>query len=90
VLREKRELQYLDFNNSNLNPELLQILSNEMENQCMQYRDINLSYNELDFRDEQSQQFKISYVVLQNLRHILEHNVILNHLNLSGMKFRKN
>ena len=54
MLREKRELQYLDFNNTNLNPELLQILSNEMENQYMQYRDINLSYNELDFRDEQS------------------------------------
>ena len=90
MLREKRELQYLDFNNTNLNPDLLQILSSEMENQCMQYRDINLSYNELDFRDEQSQQFKTSYVVLQNLRHILEHNVILNHLNLSGMKFRKN
>ena len=35
VLRERRELQYLDFNNTNLNPDLLQILSNEMENQCM-------------------------------------------------------
>jgi hypothetical protein len=35
VLKERRELQYLDFNNTNLNPDLLQILSNEMENQCM-------------------------------------------------------
>ncbi len=35
-----------------------------MENQCMQYRDINLSYNSLDFRDEESEAYKTSYVVL--------------------------
>lgn len=87
VLSYKPCLQYLDISSCFLRPFHLNLISKYFVNMIKQLRDVNLSYNNLDFRDETSQEYKDSDEFLQNLEILFKHGVILNHFNASGMNF---
>ena len=50
-----------------------------------QIRDINLSYNLLDFAEEGSEDFINSTASMDNLRQLLKKAKLMNHINVSGM-----
>lgn len=50
-----------------------------------QLRDINISYNNLDFSREGSREYELSELVLEHLDTLFGDGIILNHFNASGM-----
>ena len=51
-------------------------------------RNLNISYNSLDF-DEKSKDFEDSKQFMVHLKVFLTETIFLNHVNLSGMNFKK-
>lgn len=50
-------------------------------------RDVNISYNTLNFAHEESTEYLDSMAVLENLDELFSNGIILNHFNMSGMNF---
>ena len=89
VIMENKYLQQLDITATNMKPRHLLEISNEIKNHKSQFRELNFSFNKLDFSTPFSNQYEDSIEFLENIIEILEGSRILNHLNLSGMDIEK-
>lgn len=54
-----------------------------------QLRDINISYNQLDFSEKGTKEYEDSEQVLTHLDSLFKYGAILNHFNASGMNLTK-
>lgn len=66
MLQMKPYLQYIDISSCYLNPANLKLICGQITEMAKQLRDVNVSYNQLDFSDEGSQDYKDSEGVLQH------------------------
>lgn len=85
LLSLKPYLQYVDLSSCHLGPEHLSIILKQLIQMTRQLRDINISYNNLNFSTEGSPDYEHSEQVLAHLDTIFQHGLILNHFNASGM-----
>jgi hypothetical protein len=51
---------------------------------------LNLSYNVLNFENQDSSEYKSSQNFVKNIGFLFEKSIILNHVNISGMKIERN
>lgn len=86
VLYSRKHIQYLDLSETYLKPRHLEQVSIELADMYKLIRNVNISYNSLDFRVPGSDEHKHSTETIRNLKEMLKKAKILNHINLSGMR----
>lgn len=87
VIQAKSTLQHVDLSSAQLKPSQLELLSHELKQSCRQLKNINLSYNFLDYTTEQQAEHSDKFV--ENICEMISQAEILNHINLSGMRIPK-
>ena len=88
-VHERKHIQFFDITNARLKPRHIYEITLELADKYTQLRDINLSYNQLDFRKEGSDDYEYSASAITNLKTLLDRAKILNHVNFSGMNISK-
>lgn len=89
LLKEKKHVQYVDLSFTDLTTRQLSELTQRFVDMYMQLRDINLSYNRLNFSRTDMPSFGYSIKAIENLRALMKKAKILNHVNFSGMNIPK-
>lgn len=89
LFKKKRHLQYLDLSKTCLKPKNLEKISLELMQAFRILRDLNLSYNMLNFNKNCIDEFQASENFIKNIGVLLKKSVILNHVNFSGMEINK-
>ena len=89
LFQKKKHLQYLDLSKTGLYPIFLEKISLELMKAYRILRDLNLSYNMLNFRKNCVAEFQASENFIKNIGMLLKKSMILNHVNFSGMEINK-
>ena len=79
---------FLDVSKSNLSPNILEKLSLCLSEKSANMRNINLSYNILEF-DFGNSNYDHSQTFIENIMNFFKLAKYLNHINFSGMNFQK-
>lgn len=89
LVHDRKHIQFFDVRNTRLRPKHIYEVTLELADKYMQLRDINLSYNQLDFRVPGSDDREYSEKTIFNLKALLDRAKILNHVNFSGMNITR-
>ena len=90
TLETKKYLQFLDLSWGGMTPRHLARVTDQMAEMFKQLREINLSYNKLNFYNKISENYEYSVRTVENLKTLLKKAKILNHVNFSGMDIDPN
>lgn len=75
----------MDLSDTYLRPRHLSQVTMELADMYTQLRDVNLSYNVLEFRRKGSVEYEQSAATIDHLQTLMKRAKILNHVNFSGM-----
>jgi uncharacterized protein YjbI with pentapeptide repeats len=89
LISMNKNLVYLNLSWGALRPKELSILSKELAAKGKQLRNLDLSYNMLNFEPRNQQEFKDSTQFIKNISKVFLNSVFFNHLNFSGMNIDK-